>query len=264
MNDLYLYQSADESRVKSLINNELFFTYPESFNDPYDCDFKIDNDLENEVSAQGHSVKSIRALLKGYYDKTGSWDAYLIGGTLANCISHWVNGDISSEKLCGEIRDHFKKNVGVRCFFSEAPYPVEMWAHYANNHTGFCVQYSGHMHAQSVNYMSGSYFLYLSEFLFSSRNISNHLLTNKDSIWASEREVRLALLPPIKESLKKGFTLPITHSSINMQVKAVYLGFHIHDKIKFLIREYAKVNSISVFECKPADDRSIFNLVESV
>jgi len=47
-----------------------------------------------------------------------------------NSIDDIVDGSISS------MRD----NIRITCF-SEELYSMPMWAHYANNHTGFCIEY---------------------------------------------------------------------------------------------------------------------------
>jgi hypothetical protein len=259
LSPLYLYQPPDESRIKSFLNNQLYFAFPNAFNDPYDCEFDIGDDLRCDKSQQGHEIELLKKLLKLHYDG-GEWDAYLFGGGLTDKICDWINGRIFSSELCENIQSHFKNNVGIRCFFSDEPKSVQMWAHYAGNHKGFCVRYSGNMQARPVNYSSRAPDFYLSEFLFSGRNLSNQLLSNKDSVWAHENEKRLAILAEESQRGGRGFCRAITDPPMSMKVEAVYLGSSMEPDTKSQIIEHSLRHGIGIFQCKKGDNRAFFHL----
>jgi len=107
---LYKFQPFEENRISTVLNNKLWFTVPKDMNDPFDSRGVCWDYQEVEEYLRSHLSEE---KLKQY-----------------NSIDDIVNGSISS------MRD----NIRITCF-SEELYSMTMWAHYANNHTGFCVEY---------------------------------------------------------------------------------------------------------------------------
>lgn len=116
---LYKYYSDKIRNLDNIKKNKMWFSAPCNFNDVFDCDIPID------------SKKIFNSALKmaPFNVKPGS--------KMWLDLKSEVNKDI--KKLSKEFIK-FKKTFGVSCF-SESSDSLLMWAHYANNHRGFCVEY---------------------------------------------------------------------------------------------------------------------------
>lgn len=118
---LVIYFSFDEYALKALINNELWFARSDTFNDPFDCNIDIQFEEDDE-----EYIASVRAALQH------------AGRTVTN-KKEAIAG---SEELQRNWRQHLDgviASTGVLCL-SEDPSNIQMWSHYANKHTGFCVE----------------------------------------------------------------------------------------------------------------------------
>ncbi|PYE41502.1 DUF2971 domain-containing protein [Paenibacillus barcinonensis] len=109
-NRLFKFQPIEEARINSLIQNKIWFSTPKDLNDPYDC-IGVHWDEEE---------------LSRYFKTTLPSDKLQYLST--NDIVH---GALDS------MRDHNR----ISCF-SEELYNMPMWAHYASNHKGMCVEYN--------------------------------------------------------------------------------------------------------------------------
>lgn len=120
---LYKYRPIDKHTMKILINNELWFASPKTFNDPFDCKFHYvyrsnrREDWLNWLDKQeipNREKKLVRKMLDREMD------------TLEETISKRYN----PEKLLDEI--------GV-VSFSQCNNSILLWSHYAENHQGICM-----------------------------------------------------------------------------------------------------------------------------
>ena len=257
---IYQYQSADERSLDTLINGNIWLSYPKSFNDPYDCDINIEDDLNGSTSNQGHNVEELKSLIGRNYSGglDGFWDAYLLSLGVVKKIESWSNSDIASGELKEVIEHHFKSNIGVRCFFSEEPNSVQMWAHYSANHTGFCVKYNDAGGCTvPVTYSSAPHRFYLSELLFSMRNSTNHLLSTKDSGWSQERERRVFILREATDARKNGFLVPLTELSLN--IEKIYVGHACNEDAIRKILQYSIESEVEVVRCTKGESGSRFD-----
>lgn len=121
---LYKYRSINEYTKKSLINNEFFFSFPSSFNDPFDTKLNViyegsESDWRKFIRSNGAS-KQQEDLLINYLKS--------------------INYDIT--KLPNYSKNYFKvgDNMMVFCL-SEINNSILMWSHYSNSHKGICLGY---------------------------------------------------------------------------------------------------------------------------
>jgi hypothetical protein len=133
---LYKYQPVTARSLENLKLKELWFSAPAAFNDPFDCALdvrfkQIDDDdvaraleyargkvgLSPEFEAEIVSAKGSAARLREAVERS----AVLAFGR-------------------PEIEAAFKQ-VGVACF-AEKYDDLLMWAHYADGHRGFCLEFS--------------------------------------------------------------------------------------------------------------------------
>lgn len=120
---LYKYRPIDKHTMKILINNELWFASPKTFNDPFDCkfDYVYQSDRREDwlawLEEQEVPKKEKRRFLKILENK---------GNELEALANEYFNPD----KLIDAI--------GV-VSFSQCNDSILLWSHYAENHQGICL-----------------------------------------------------------------------------------------------------------------------------
>jgi hypothetical protein len=121
---LYKYKSINDYTKKLLIDNELYFSFPQDFNDPFDCfivsDYWGDEDEWNRfldrINPPPESRARIEIMLKEL-----NYDKELIRDKLPETIR-------SNENKFALLYPLTTKNDNIL-----------MWAHYANEHKGICL-----------------------------------------------------------------------------------------------------------------------------
>lgn len=119
---IYKYYSDNELNMDSLKNNKMWYSAPCNFNDVFDCDIFINEE------------KIFNDFLKLIPDKR----TVRVGSKI------WIELKSIIRKEIKKLRYDFdasKYKIGVSCF-SESEDSLLMWAHYANNHRGMCVEYN--------------------------------------------------------------------------------------------------------------------------
>jgi len=129
---LYKYENWNERSLANLKNQQLYFSDPRSFNDPFDCsiDFRVAEMSEEEFDQIHSHFLSICPDKNVFRKKFGdtcneSFKSYII--------------PVIKDRL-KEATDMFFRNRGVTCF-SESNIEILMWSHYAKSHTGFCLEF---------------------------------------------------------------------------------------------------------------------------
>ena len=118
---LYKYFPDKEDRLNSVRNNQLWYSAPVTFNDVFDCDISIDErTIFNEALKFFPDKRVIRPGSKAWQD-----------------LRKTVNQKLRSLR---DTFDELRNTMGVSCL-SESDNSLLMWAHYANNHRGMCVEY---------------------------------------------------------------------------------------------------------------------------
>jgi len=130
---LYKYQSCNERTFSNLRKGCLWFSKPESFNDPFDCDINfeiVDVTRENLRLLFGHMRESVQ-------DKMRFDEKYLDNGDINDVFA----GDAIKFSLMAT--SHVKKqwaSIGITCL-SEKHDDILMWSHYTYGHQGFCLEF---------------------------------------------------------------------------------------------------------------------------
>ena len=114
VNHLYKYCAYNTNSLSILINKKIWVAKPDSFNDPFDCNIKI-NPKDFDVEA-----------FKKYLYMTGRITKKL---PWKNCIKPF------EEFLKKDV-----KNFGVFSM-SQINDNILMWSHYADQHKGFCIEF---------------------------------------------------------------------------------------------------------------------------
>lgn len=161
----YKYFSFNEFTLDSLSKNKIWVSHPESFNDPFDSTIRISDQEHNKkvYRLMLDYLKMVAPIPSSQEEYAGSelqWiseledemdEANFEAPILTDILKHIRQRDAlmlfynfvnrSSESI--PSLNAFLKNyidLGV-CCFSKSFYSPTMWAHYADHHCGFCVEY---------------------------------------------------------------------------------------------------------------------------
>ena len=129
---LYKYRTPDIGRMKDiLLLNQMWAADPTTFNDPFDCYPHID--------------------LTGTYDEARAWMALRIartGQTVSEEKQHVLAKQIERDGFISLMEESpeatFRNSIsqfGIIALTTD-PKNILMWSHYAQNHTGVCLEFA--------------------------------------------------------------------------------------------------------------------------
>jgi hypothetical protein len=206
---LYRYQPFSTQALANLTQRTLWFSDPSDFNDPFDCGINILDDVIDDAGA----AKAYAFLLSRVTDKA------------AFASEHSTDGrpnDSFRAQLAKGISGHFAETLNVRrgigCFAGRWD-NLLMWAHYADGHRGFCLEFDtqGEMFqfARPVKYVAQVPRLKAADIFVDlpARDFVDAWLVTKSEHWAYEEEWRVIHTAP-----RTAYTYPW------QSLKRVYLG----------------------------------------
>lgn len=240
---LYKYQSFNEYSLNNLRRGAFWFSKPENFNDPFDCNinFQLGDVTEENLELLFTSLRE-EAPNKKDFDRI-----YHSDGRVTKLFRDKVlEGSRNATALLLERKFSI---LGVTCF-SEINDDILMWSHYTSSHQGFCLEFDTTKFPfmrtdnpdkdnaiEKVDYSDSYPVMSLKELALNQLPyFSQNLLAKKSSHWAYEREWRLfskygnAELDYDKEALT-----------------GVYLGCKISEENKEIIKSILG-NSIPIYE----------------
>lgn len=236
--------------------------YPSSplyFNDPYDCEFCFQSDvLESildrktyiEILEKRFSLKpeeKNRILYSDNIERAMQIVLQAHGGRLSDS---WTNTLINGLKNC---MDTIKDAVKVVCL-SEVYDSMLMWSHYAQNHTGYCIEYyfdekdMFYKHLYPVVYTKHRYIITKSDILENTEWIYR-TTCRKSDVWSYEKEWRI-----ITANFNKVMPQKLEYPNgkyvfdLKKNIKAFYLGAKIEKNFKDEIVQFGEKNGINVYE----------------
>ncbi|MEK3936612.1 DUF2971 domain-containing protein [Sporosarcina sp. FSL W7-1349] len=191
--------------------------------------------------------------------------------------AHLAPKDLHSDALYQFIKER-QSHYGIGCFSTNFSRNMPMWAHYANNHKGYCVEYE----VVDPRYIFKVFYeekRQRTTFLFPSaiqeiqeveqgkrRRISNNteviflllFLTNfmKHETWSYEDEYRI--LYNFHRNIGEGRT--ISNGKLGIWPKSIYLGLAISDDHRSALIEIAKKLQCAVYQMKLDDNSELFEL----
>ena len=120
---LYKYAPVSIRTLENLQSNTVYFGSPKQFNDPYDCALTpVMSDL---------TISDTRIIMNSYGITIHDDEHEDFRNRLSN----------AAKKVVQKSNNEFLGNRGVSCF-SETNDNLLMWAHYASNCTGICLEFS--------------------------------------------------------------------------------------------------------------------------
>ncbi|HBS85671.1 MAG TPA: hypothetical protein DEA97_03890 [Bacteroidales bacterium] len=216
---LYHYTSID-SVLNILTSQNLKFSNPSEFNDPYDC-------LPN--------IKNFGNNLRLFCQKGD----FKIESNITNisnvCVEKWT------------------KEIGV-CCFSKSYRKFLMWSHYAKKHTGVCLKFDISKDIGIFNQESIREIIYNKEIQFVDLNNIKNIIDLFDTYkfkaknWEYEKEIRV-----FKE--KEGLYKFNRKSLVSIYMGGKTEDHNIIDKINFCCKKNVWGSKISLYKTNLSEDR---------
>jgi hypothetical protein len=153
---IYKYRAADDYSKQNLMDGKIWLADPSSFNDPYDCAHTIDM---SRMVGQGYNIPhDALERLPPSIDRADLIASVAASrnpiSTLVDKLLHAIPEEkrsimtIELQAAVESVFENFVTESGDKvkslfkiCSFSERMDSLLMWAHYANNHKGFCIEY---------------------------------------------------------------------------------------------------------------------------
>lgn len=202
-----------DDRLSQLQNGEVWFSDPAKFNDPFDLKPSIKNLVPDRWCYAPEFDASMRKALAGLLENQAMYqNALFIDPALADEFQAWTGEDAQyamdwDRRLCNAIEKRIAQ-FGVVCLTPQWDSRL-MWAHYASNGQGFCIEYEvdGFKNDQDVRYVPVQYAseipeLCLSEAMFTPHQFLYRVIATKHADWAYEQEVRLVCLSGTAQNVK--------------------------------------------------------------
>lgn len=242
-----------------LYDGLIFPAAPESFNDPYDCDFLLEDSFLDSRAARDIFIDMLSSrckLTQAEVDLINSSDR--LESALKTVLwNHFrVRSRGLAKTLMCDLNDKFKEAkelLRVACF-SENNSSILMWSHYAQNHTGFCIEYNlnewdckNHIkpvqYSNERHYISGNFADDLSP--HAGRSIMDAALY-KSSEWSYEKEWRLVMSRiDLAHPELKGLT---PACFLKDYISSVYLGAKCKEDYKVQVCQHFKSTSVKIYQ----------------
>lgn len=233
---LYKYYSDTPEKLDSVKKNRMWYSAPCNFNDVFDCDISIDD------------KKVFNEALKLFPDKRG-----IRPGSNA-----WKSFRATMTQQLRALRSQFdelRNTTGVSCL-SESENSLLMWAHYANNHRGFCVEYDLLEINRILNFSVIPVIYSEERTCFDFFNLQTiekdtlklfiQSLTSKSPEWSYEKEWRIirdqGACGDKWNADKKGALLDM------VQPSSIILGCAVQPEFEQEVTEYCSINRIDLYK----------------
>lgn len=144
-----------------------------------------------------------------------------------------------------------KNSVRVVCL-SEVYDSILMWSHYAQNHTGFCIEYDFeennmfYKRLYPVKYTKDRYAISKADMSNSNTHWIYKTICSKSEVWSYEKEWRIVTANFEEMGLKNLEGKYVFDLKTN--IKAFYLGAKIAENFKKEIIEFGQKNNIHVYQ----------------
>ena len=157
-NSIFKYREVNDNSLKNLEEDTVWLADPSNFNDPYDCSHTADF----QYIQKQRSAKFFERYLQENEGKLNITEAQknslLLSSDPRNDLFEILLADVPAEKkeamkiAINSVQEKMHEDMTVSgskhiassfklCSFSEKNDSMLMWAHYANYHQGFCIEY---------------------------------------------------------------------------------------------------------------------------
>lgn len=236
---LYRYREFDEYYMNN-VSGEVYLSYPCKFNDPFDSAIEIDYLKYTKLFFQ-------RELPNEF--------------PIGKVEDIFKNNDVIKKEFDKHYQDtykQFQEYVSIACFTTSFNNRL-MWSHYADNHSGFCIEYDMTQDSSIKNAIlpviyDEQRFDCTEVLLDHSPNIAINPVFYKDKVWEYEEEWRTYGTKDYFQVYKN----PIDARKI---ISAIYLGAkseeHSHEVEE--VKKYALDKKIPVYKMEMSQRRYELN-----
>ncbi|EHS1090821.1 DUF2971 domain-containing protein [Vibrio cholerae] len=174
VDSLYKYRSVDSFTLDIIANNRIFFAKPEMFNDPYDTEFNINT-----------HVGKLSSIDMAYLEET-----------------YGTSSNDEVDRVIVNVNEQIKNYVSSAGILSlsSSPENLLLWAHYADDHKGICIEFerklgndlANESFTQKVKYAAS--YPSFNKYAFIKKNghsVVNRILWTKSPEWEYEQEWRV-------------------------------------------------------------------------
>lgn len=127
---LYKYRAFNEYALDIIENEKFWVPTPDAFNDPFDCSLEPGKQKTTE-----DMLAQLNDLIDELYTSSESKE-------IKDEIFERNRDKPIVEVEDKQLKNHFEDSKRQGIFsLSEKPDQILMWSHYADNHTGFCVEF---------------------------------------------------------------------------------------------------------------------------
>lgn len=233
---LYKYYKDESHAINNIKNNKMWYSAPCKFNDVFDCGITVD---DNAIFNAALEMASANTRIR-----TGS--------------PAWKEIQSKMRKETKALRTTFetlRSTMGVSCL-SESDDSLLMWAHYANNHRGMCVEYDLMKINTQLGFTPIPIIYSNNRVCFNTLNLATagndtlalfiQSITSKSEEWGYEREWRIirdnSVCGDKWDAEKKGALLDMICPS------SITLGCAAEAKLEKAVRKYCEENKISLYK----------------
>jgi len=175
---VYRMRPVNRFLFDSLINSQIWFSNPQDFNDPFDCDINMRIQDSTQSQIQTYFDNHLKKLFQIR--------------ELENINTQNITRE-QFELLINKAAKRVTQSKGLACFMSSCD-NLLMWAHYADSHKGVCLKFdiledtNLFSPAKKVEY-SRAYPEYV--YLTNKNDFVNQMFFTKSLEWTYEGEVRV-------------------------------------------------------------------------
>lgn len=266
-NNLFKFREFNENHIKALVDNQLWFSTGDCFNDPFDCSVNLPMIWASEDSLLQyviHNTEITTLLLDN--GKTQNQVKNVIDKLLEMIMKNPEHvHDRSMDVYRSLLVDHMGKLL-ILCLCQDVTNNL-MWSHYAAHHTGFCIEFNREKlfnatdlyHHAEVNYKSQPYDILKN--LKRKGDNRPHPVTQacfiKSPEWNYENEYRL-IHKDTSSYLETKYSKPVEYEP--NCVESIYFGMNAkQDDIEKLCEEL-KGREISFYKMRPDSEGTTFDM----
>lgn len=240
---IYKYYSDKPEKLETVKNNKMWYSAPVNFNDVFDCDISVDEkELFNSLLQMNPDKRQIRK-----------------GSPMWIQLKGVIHKEIQS--LQSTFED-LKTTTGISCL-SELNDSLLMWAHYANNHRGMCVEYNLLEINRQLGFSPVPIIYSDTRVCLCSNNINTiktsttkifiESLTSKSPEWSYEQEWRI-----IRDEAACGTAWDSEHNGALLDMicpRSIILGCMATPEFEASVHNYCETNNINLYKMAKSADQ---------
>ncbi|MFS1442216.1 DUF2971 domain-containing protein [Vibrio sp. 10N.286.46.E10] len=272
---IFKYRKVNEYSLSNLEEDTVWLADPSNFNDPYDCAHTVDYDevgrfkgnefLNTYLTENREKMNFTKGEEQRILADDNGFDLLVEHGLSQMNISDEDRSGMKEvlisvlKQMMEDLTKHTSEKLASSfklCSFSERNDSMLMWAHYADYHKGFCIEYD----LTGINpFDYRRRFLYptiYSDLMF---DATSHFKKDVNDISFNNLHLtKAALVKAIDWQYEKEWRLIFAHGLMDKEQpyfmgkpKAVYLGTKISDEHQNKILEICSRKGIGVYKMKP-------------